>query len=258
MKNLLEQAKKKLYYERVARPSARDRRALRRLRDLHRGETGVILANGPSLRAVDFGLVRPYATIGMNRIYLMYDVMGFRPDYYCIEDRLEAEQECKEINELDGSVMFIPKYLGYCLLKKRNPNIVYTNFQLRYPGYTTDSRFSTDFSQVSYLGFTVTYYALQLAFYMGFSTVVIAGLDHSFQVAKEPGVQAIRGEHGNHFVENYYKPDDLWYSPDMARMERSYAVAERYFRKDGRRVLNATPGSKLDVFPITTLEEALP
>ena len=87
----------KKYYEKIAKVSRRDIERLKNLHNKHLGEVGFIIANGPSLANVNFELLKSFPTIGMNRVYLLKSKVNFTPTYYCIEDRLEAEQEYQNI-----------------------------------------------------------------------------------------------------------------------------------------------------------------
>lgn len=52
------------------------------LRDRHRGERCVIVANGPSLNRMALGFLRRESVIGMNKIFLGLPTFGFYPRYY--------------------------------------------------------------------------------------------------------------------------------------------------------------------------------
>jgi len=235
--------------------STAERKAVEAFRDRHAGEVGMIIANGPSLNEIDFEKVKNFVTIGMNRIYLLYDKYDFRPDYYCLEDHLVAEDNAQEINALQGSVMFVPKDLSYCI---RNPNVLYVNLIRRYWGMRRNSRFSTDFSQCVYWGGTVTYYALQLAYYLGFSKVYIVGLDHNYNKPSHvTGQQTFisQGDDVNHFDPRYFGRGKRWHAPNVGRMELSYVKAKEAFEQASRKIINATPHSKLDVFAKIDFED---
>ena len=51
----------------------------------------------------------------------------------------------------------------------------------------------------------------------------------------------------NHFSPDYFK-GALWNNPDLALSESAYSIARRVYEKDGRRIINATPGSHCDIF----------
>lgn len=243
----------------IDRFSASEESAICAYKNKHQGQVGVIVANGPSLNNINLEKLKQYVTIGMNRIYLMYDKSDFRPDYYCLEDHMVAEDNAAEISSLEGSVMFIPKDLSYCI--KDNANILYTNLIRRYRRAKQKSKFSTDFSEKTYWGGTVTYYALQLAYYLGFKKIYIVGLDHSYSrpdYAKGKNKVTSQGADVNHFDPRYFGKGKRWHAPDnlVDRMEISYREAKRIFEESGRQIINATPKSKLseDVFPKTDFE----
>jgi hypothetical protein len=243
----------------IDRYSASERSAIEVYKNKHRGQAGVIVASGPSLNDINFEKLKKIPTIGMNRIYLLYDKTDFRPAYYCLEDHLVAEDNASEINSLTGSVMFIPKDLSYCI--NGNKNILYANLIRRYKGAKQQSRFSEDFAEKVYWGGTVTYYALQLAYYLGFEKVYLVGLDHNYtrpDYAKGPTKVISRGADINHFDPRYFGKGKRWHAPDdlISRMEISYREAKRVFEKSGRQIINATPKSNLseDVFIKTDLE----
>jgi hypothetical protein len=107
-----------------------------------------------------------------------------------------------------------------------------------------------------YEGFTVTYVCLQLAFWMGFDTVLLVGVDHSYKFNGHPNaVNIAEGADENHFHKGYFSNGTKWHNPDLARSEQAYKMAELTFRQHGRKVINLTEGSKLDVFEKGNLNE---
>lgn len=233
----------------LSRYSSKEKRAIEAYKNKHEGQVGVIVANGPSLNDIDIDKLRQFVTIGMNRIYLLRDRSDFKPNYYCLEDHMVAEDNAAEISSLEDMPMFIPKDLSYCI--KNNNRILYTNLIRRYNGAKQASGFSTDFSQKAYWGGTVTYFALQLAYYLGFKKVYIVGLDHSYarpEYAKGKNKVTSQGEDVNHFDPRYFGKGKRWHAPDnlVDRMEISYRKAREVYEKSGKTIINATPKSKLN------------
>lgn len=235
------------------RHSPDERKAIEAYQNKHRGQVGVIVASGPSLNDINLDYLQQFVTIGMNRIYLLYEKTDFRPTYYCLEDHMVAEDNAAEISSLEGSVMFIPKDLSYCI--KGNANILYANLIRRYRGARQKSTFSANFAEKAYWGGTVTYYALQLAYYLGFNKVYIVGLDHNYtRPTNVKGEKIVsRKDDVNHFDPRYFDKGKRWHAPNnlVDRMEISYREARRVFEESGRQIINTTPNSKLseDVFP---------
>jgi hypothetical protein len=112
-----------------------------------------------------------------------------------------------------------------------------------------DSIFSFDPKNWIYEGGTVTYVALQLAYFMGFKTILLVGLDHYYQYTGLPNEEVVmEGNDTNHFVGNYFPPGTKWNNPDLVQSEISYTEARRVFEEDGRRIINLTPNSGESVF----------
>ncbi|MDG1418764.1 MAG: hypothetical protein P8P99_13270, partial [Maricaulis sp.] len=99
-----------------------------------------------------------------------------------------------------------------------------------------------------------TFVALQLAYWMGFQKIIILGLDHQYSLERHeeelaPHQTAQRQfSDTNHFHTEYFGAGMKWQLPDLAESERAYAEAERAFSADGRKIVNATPGSQLNIF----------
>ena len=91
-------------------------------------------------------------------------------------------------------------------------------------------------------------FRLQLAFFMGFSTVVIVGMDHRYSYMGLPNEpHALQGPDPNHFDPSYFS-GHTWDNPDLANSERFYAMARTAFEADNRRILDCTVGGACQVF----------
>jgi len=118
--------------------------------------------------------------------------------------------------------------------------------------------FSRDASRGIWEGHTVTYVAMQLAYYMGFSKVILVGVDHRFAVDGKPNqLVESAGPDASHFDPRYFAKGTKWQLPDLENSEVSYRLARDAFEADGRQILDATVGGALTVFPKVSLEEAL-
>lgn len=96
---------------------------------------------------------------------------------------------------------------------------------------------------------TVTNVALQLAYYMGFSDVVMIGVDHSFASKGEPNSTVTTKEFdANHFSADYFPKGFKWQLPDLETSERGYGLARKVYEADGRKIVDATVGGKLEIF----------
>jgi len=214
----------------------------------HRGERCVIVANGPSLKQTPLHLLEGETIIGMNRVHLLKREFGFLPDYAVVSDIVSQLQHiADDLADLD-----IPKFVNW------NGRDMVNRGDFFYFKTTFRPRFSVDFPDGIYGGHSVTYASLQLAYYMGFAEVVLVGKDHSYAVSGRPTAPIKSdGQEKNHFAAGYYSPGQLWRIPDYKGEEMAYAMAREAFEVDGRRVIDATVGGHLEVFPKVELAAAL-
>jgi hypothetical protein len=209
---------------------------------LHKGERCFILGNGPSLNNTDLELVRNEVTFGLNRIYLLFPKVGFQTNFLVSVNDLVLQQTAKEMAALN-----IPKFVTWRARKwlRKDPNTIFINSD-----FTGPENFTRDATGRIFEGFTVTFVALQLAFYMGFEQVVLIGVDHNFTTKGKANEAVIsQGDDPNHFAANYFGKGFKWQLPDLEGSERAYTLAREAYQADGRQVLDATVGGKLTIFP---------
>jgi hypothetical protein len=218
------------------------RRRMHELHNSHSGERCFIIGNGPSLRQTDLTKLQGEFTFGLNRIYLIFSELGFTTSCLVSVNDLVLEQCVGEMKALR-----LPKYLTWRARRwfSDDPQAVFLDTD-----FTGVEDFSPDASGRVFEGFTVTYVALQLAFHMGFSQAILIGVDHNF-ATQGPANKAVvsQGDDPNHFSPNYFGAGFKWQLPDLEGSERAYKLAKNAYENNGRRVLDATVGGKLTVFP---------
>jgi hypothetical protein len=208
--------------------------------DKHRGERCFILGSGPSLRQTDLSLLENEVTFGLNRIYLLFDQMGFSTTYLVSVNRLVIEQCAQEIAGLP-----CPKFISWAAREAVElTDDMLLLYSAQRPG------FHRDITRGVWEGATVTYVAMQVAYYLGFSNVVLIGVDHSFSTSGQAhSIVTSEGDDPNHFDRNYFGKGFRWQLPDLQTSEIAYQMARTAFEAAGREIVDATIGGKLDVFP---------
>jgi hypothetical protein len=196
------------------------------LRGKHAGRRCFVVGNGPSLREIDMRRLANDVTIICNLLFR--DTVPFWPTYYCIEDRMMAANFGDEIQDFSrpGMVRVLPRDLAPLAV---GSNDVLVNFERRPDGRP----FSTDLCDGAFWAATVGYLMLQLAYHLGADPVYLIGMDCGT----------------DHFVseKNYYAGKGH-NKPHWDIVFDGYRTAKRAFEADGRRVINATAGGRLDVF----------
>lgn len=220
-------------------------RKLAALRDKHLGERCFIIGNGPSLANTDVSRLTDEFTFGMNRIYLAFDDWGFQTSYLVCVNSLVIEQVYRDFQGLQ-----LPKFFSWRSHKLLYPNgTLDGNTHFLFTTYT-GPKFATDCTGRLWEGATVTYVCLQLAFHMGFKEAILIGVDHSFAISGTPNTTVVsNGEDQSHFDPTYFGKGFRWQLPDLDTSEKGYWLARQMYEKAGRRVLDATIGGKLQVFP---------
>lgn len=201
------------------------------------------MGNGPSLSKMDLSLLKNEITFGLNRIYLMFDKIDFVPTYYVAINELVLEQFSEEIISLPS-----PKFLNWNrrqLFGLSDDRVQYLKIRL-----PVIDNFGTDLTKPLCVGATVTYIALQIAYYMEFEEVILIGVDHSYEEQGTPNTTEIRtGEvDKSHFAPNYFPKGVKWQLPDLRHSEYAYSLAKDAYLLDGRKILDATVGGRCPVF----------
>ena len=166
--------------------------------------------------------------------------MGFDTTFLVCVNKLVLEQCAEQMAGLP-----IPKFLSWAglglPLDSPTTTFLHTSGGIG---------FSADPLKIVYESATVTNVCLQLAYYMGFSTAILIGVDHSFSTKGTPHTTVVSaGPDQDHFSPNYFGKGFRWQLPDLDTSEKGYALARHAYEDDGREVLDATVGGKLEIFP---------
>lgn len=230
-------------------PALRENRELlSSFHNKHAGTRCFIIGNGPSLKQTNLGLLRNEITFGLNRIYLLFPELGYQTTYHVTVNDHVLRQFKDDILKLEP----------FRFLTERARSVVGNAPRTAFLRTIDPYRFSKDVRRGVWEGATVTYVAMQLAYYMGFGEVVLLGVDHNFASKGDPHkLVTSAGPDQNHFHPDYFGKGVEWQLPDLELSEYAYRLAKRAYEADGRRITNATVGGKLEVFPRRSLEEVL-
>jgi len=230
------------------------------LKDKWRGERCVIIGNGPSINDTDLTLLKDEFTFAVNGIFYKKDQMGFDPTFYVVEDDAVMRENKDAINAFKADYKFFPT--EYKHLHGEGDDVF---FFLKNRGFYEKSspycipRFSKDAARRLYCGQSVTHINLQLAYYLGFESVYLIGVDFSYVIpdsAIRRGDLIVSTEDDvNHFHGSYFGKGKTWKDPKLHRVLLNYEISRDMFESDGRKVYNATKGGKLEVFERANYDE---
>lgn len=215
---------------------------LNEYKNIHQGKRCFVIGNGPSLGKMDLNKINNEVTFGANRIYILSDEFPFIPTYYVAINDLIINQYRTDINKLS-----IPKFLNW----KYRRYIRSTSSLFLKIKFNIVDIFSKDLLKPISSGGTVTFVSLQIAFWMGFSEVILIGVDHDFKTKGTPNLTEKRKQEKDedHFNPEYFPKGSKWQLPDLKRSELSYKLALDAFTEDGRMIKDATIDGKCPIFP---------
>jgi hypothetical protein len=227
----------------INKMASENRECLSRYQGVHAGKRCFIVANGPSLLKTDLDLLKNEFTFGLNRIYLNFKNSSFRPTYYVAMNELILEQFYREISDLE-----LPKFLNW---NRRSyytydcPKSVFIKSKFVFNDF-----FQVDITRPLVVGASVTFVALQIAYYMGFNQVILVGLDHNYADKGTPNKTEVRKDEKDksHFNEQYFPMGVKWQLPDLLRSEHDFSLARKSYEQIGGEVLDATIDGKCQVF----------
>ncbi|MBE0617652.1 MAG: hypothetical protein IH608_06975 [Proteobacteria bacterium] len=197
---------------------------------------------------MDLARVNGYHVFGLNKIFLLFDRHPMNLSYHVAVNPLVIRQSVKPFASIRCPSFFSYAAARGVLLPQKKQYLIATGggfgFQGNLLGLLPE-------------GNTVTFVALQIAFFMGFSQVFLIGVDHSYSCAGSPNEkQKLDRVDVNHFDPSYFQ-NQKWQLPDLEASELAYRIADFHYRRAGRRVYDATLDGKLDVFEKISFDAAL-
>lgn len=229
---------------------AQNVKALMQLQGQVRGMPLLVIGNGPSLNQTPLDEFKHVPSIGMNKINLIFPRVDWRPSLIVCSNRHVMKQNQDFFATTDIPVFQCWQSRWFIKAENRSNG--------RYFLALNSGKFSNDISVGVGIGGTVTYAALQFAYYMGANPVILFGVDHSFSSKGPPNKLIVsKDADANHFDKNYFGKGIKWNLPDLVESERAYSCAKYAFESDGRVVYDATINGELNIFPKIKLDQTL-
>jgi hypothetical protein len=237
-----------------AKWAKRNAAGLQALTDKHKGEDAVIVGMGPSLRIEDLELFGKMRSFACNKIYLAFDQVKWRPDYYSVCDVLVAENNKEQILSADfGSTQPLHQSVAWPVLGTQTGALCYGYAGTMEAWHPSEpALLGRDLSRgVLGGGYSVVLEQIQMAYAMGFRRVFLVGVDFKFALGHRTSASSASGEvlaaagEQNHFHPNYRSKGESWTVPLLAEQKRAYAYCREAYSQDGRLLVNASRKSEL-------------
>ena len=230
----------------------------------HQGQTAWILGNGPSVKYDKLNKLTSKLVMACNRFHMSYEHHDLRPEYTVCTDLLMMSYNGLEIiKNNDKQIISSTRCLNQVSLSnEERDKIIEYPFIPRPTGIGPQCAFSHDLTKGFADGNSGIYILIQFAVWAGVKNIILYGIDHNFKI---PGHldgelnSAVKAEKNsnNHFIKNYRKKNEYWYTPSFEYIEKAFEVALETCNARKINIVNATHGGKLEIFPRISFNEAL-
>lgn len=214
---------------------------LKKFKNIYLGKRCFIVATGPSLVEEDYLKLKNEVTIGVNGLCLWFKEKKMETTYFVVSDDDVFKRIKTALCEVQKTEVFISERVS---MTQEVPEQFYqfpVDIWNRFVLNEQEKRLSNDISICSYDEETVVFHAIQLAIYMGFKEIYLLGTDCNYNQSKKYAI-----DHG--------KKADRYLG---SKMISAYQVAKRYETNYDFKILNATRGGMLEVFPRVNLDDVL-
>jgi hypothetical protein len=216
----------------------------------------VIMGNGPSLKGVDFDLLRSVDTFGINLAYRKYEELDFYPKYYGSFDHQTIDNNKEEFQKLIDDSPIERLFFSKNIFKGEK-------FQFcNMTGLNTikNNPIAKDFNNFYYQGNSGTM-ACQVAIMLGYNKIILIGVDQNY-------TEKINGTTYNKkgqlmVVDDNIKNENYWFD-DYVKKGEIYNMPKKHIyhtpawtslpKKTSVDIVNCSPISKLNCFRVGDLE----
>lgn len=234
-------------------------RRIESFRNKYKGQRCFLIGNGPSLRLADLNMLKDEICFGCNMIYKVFERTDWRPTFLCASDRVVAQAAAQQLQANPECTLWVSR-TAYDLMKFKGDNLIYVSNLRKEKFYVHGDM--TEYYVPSIA--TVMTFMVELAMYMGFSEIYLLGVDFTIGRGKNDHFmnsyrdkEMTKLEHMK--MRNMFKGEDIGVHDAQIRFEGralyAYEQLEKYAKKHGYHVYNATRGGMLEVFERADLDE---
>lgn len=223
-------------------------------RDKYKGKRGFVIGNGSSLTSLDLSLLQSEVTFAMNRIYLYEPCKNMVPTFYCAldhADELIKPDGDKFLQELNKNIHPVEGYFFHLSAKPYTQRYVpvhrsyYVKTDVAVETLTSVEKDWDIDGQIPGCRSTAQL-AIILAMYCGCDPIYLIGMDSDWLSHRGIDKHVYGGDESDHNLGT--TPYTELMSASL-RQFRGYEVIRKYANNRNVRIINATPGTFLDVFP---------
>lgn len=215
-----------------------------KLKNIHKDKRAFVLGNGPSLSNIPINRLKDEITYCSNRIYISFQKWGVHFKYYAIQNPISIDNWKNELAALPKHMIkFFPEAYRVSFNSKNSFFLKFT-----FPKSEAENAFTDEPRNFIY-GKSVSYLLLQLAVFMGCDPIIPIGMDHEWIPQRDKADGTVYCKRNYHFHPDYEVGLKKQIFPNQYMMTMDYERVRIWAAKHGRTILNASPGTRLNVFP---------
>jgi len=228
------------------------------LKDKYKGQRVFLIGNGPSLNKTPLFLLKNENVMCFNRFHLMLERVNWTPNFYTIVDNLVLDDLLYEFDKVEENTeeVFIPAVHphGDVFVNRVGESSKVNWFRHKPFG----SGFSKELPYVIGGG-TVIFEGFQILRHLGFSEIIIVGVDMNYQIHKSVktitqntnNIESLSDDDPNHFDpryfgkgKKYHQPEDYVIKNILGNLKRLSEIMDSL----SIRIINAGYDSRVEYF----------
>ena len=224
----------------------------------HSGKTCFIFGSGPSIKNQDLSSIVDYYSFCSNWFPMHPEFERLKINYYCAYDdnfvSPDVNEQWYRMIKHINCIFFFP--MQWNKISFRLKKLFYVNYRPRKKIYN-NNKFSYDIFKGFYNGDTVIInFCIPLAFFMGFEKIILLGCECDYGFEKDNNLDNAYF-HSAESHETMNKHSKLSAYIWQQNVLRSYEVINTYAKQFGKKIINATNGGRLNIFPRKKLSEII-
>jgi len=226
---------------------------LRALKDIYRGRRGFLVANGPSLNSMNLSLLKNEFICILNNGGQAIGGMLPHADMHVVTDNNKYRRFAAELESVALTNSIPYRFFNFKVRKvwkkleqrsKRPYFIIGNPRPLLEMGFTRDP-----WHGYGECG-TVVLWAVQIMYYMGFSEIYVLGVDLDYQ-SQGPYFYSLSAKDRVHEQDPTLKARRAAFVPHA---DKGFALLLGVMQADGRKLMNAGVGGRLNALPRADFE----
>lgn len=246
---------------------------LARLRNIHEGKRAFIIGNGPSINKQDLTLLKDEVTFVTNWFVNHPNYDEIDPTYYAVSSHemfggwshVDPKPNPDWLSVMLAKAGNSHKFFSFAFREMLINNGIFSSEECDFllfdrPKYQVDQigGINLDLTQPMDDGYTgIVTFCLPLAHYMGIKEIYLVGCDCDYGITSPDSPKSYFYDYSQHKTRTTSHEGLMRAWADDGPVFKTYEIVRDRFALDGIRIVNATEGGRLEVFPRQKFEDVV-